>query len=149
MLVTSLASFGIASAFTDETSITAPDLETAVVEKARDEKHSFYEPASKEFNLIVDKSFADHHSHIVRQEYYWGFVRNSKTFAYDNLIKSVPLEGLATISNKPVALHNRLVKKNAAMLDARKTLRQLWEEGCRAPLPVTTDSPAEPTESRG
>lgn len=118
---TSAASFGISEAMAPS-SPSQPDSAPII-------------PKTREFHLKVDKSFADHQAFIERQSYYWGFSRDQRSFSEEDLAKSVPLEGLATISATPHQLPNRIVKKGLKEIASRKTLRQLWEEGSDQTLP--------------
>lgn len=84
--------------------------------------------ATREFQISVDKSLMDHQGHVERQLYYWGYKRNTHSAAYTDLKKTVPMEGLSTIAVDAPEVPNRIVRKNIAEVNARKTLRQLWEE---------------------
>lgn len=119
------ASFGVPNIFANEKSSDA----TAFVPRSLADENGGTKPGSREFFLSADKSFADHQSNVERLSYYWGFPSSTRSYAYDDLVKSVPLEGLATISVTPDMLPNRIVKQRISKVANRKTLRQLRMEG--------------------
>lgn len=119
--VASGASFGVSSVFAKKAPTSDLSHATSVAEGTT-------RPRAREFFLTADKSFADHQSNLERLSYYWGFPASTRSFAYDDLAKSVPLEGLATISADPDMLPNRIVKLRAAQVAKRKTLRQIQLE---------------------
>jgi len=84
---------------------------------------------AREFNLIVDKSTMDHSSFIRRQQYYWGYPKKQMaSIAQDDLLKTVPLEGLASINAKLPEMPHRLASKMTDELRKKKSLRRMWEE---------------------
>jgi len=82
----------------------------------------------REFHLTADVSLMDHQSYVERQPYYWGFALGSKTFAEEDLAKSVPLKGMSAISTSAPELPLRLVRKNNEEVSSRKTPRQIWKD---------------------
>ena len=140
--VTSAASFGISQVFGTTSNITNTPGPNDAEQTADNPSTAPLSLGAKarEFHLTADVSFADQQAHLERQEYYWGFVRN-RSFAEEDLARSVPLEGLATVSVTPHQLPSRIVRYRAAEVAARKTLRQLWEEGnTEAPNPEASRS---------
>lgn len=79
----------------------------------------------REFHLTADISLMDHQGYIERQPYHWGFTPTIKSFAEEDLAKSVPLKGMSAVSKIAPELPLRLVKKYAEEARSRKTPRQL------------------------
>jgi len=84
--------------------------------------------SAREFNLTADISLMDHQSHVERQPYFWGFSTASKTFAEEDLAKSVPLKGMSAFAKSAPELPLRIVKKYAEEARSRRTPRQLWND---------------------
>lgn len=82
----------------------------------------------REFHLTADTSLMDHQGHIQRQPYYWGFTSSGKSFAEEDLAKSVPLKGMSSISTNAPEIPLRVVRKKAEETGSRKTPRQLWAQ---------------------
>jgi len=119
--VTSAASFNVPELFDNST--TAKE-----EQKAGGFATNNPNPATQEFLLTADRSYADHEASIERHQYYWGFPPGRKSFISDDLMKSVPLEGLAYISAWAETKPNRIVKDDVAAVAWRKTLRQVRDE---------------------
>ncbi len=83
----------------------------------------------REFHLTADVSLMDHQGYIQRKPYYWGYQNNNRSFAQEDLAKSVPLEGMSVIDMHGTEVPNRIVLKKLREVAQRKTLRQMWEEG--------------------
>jgi len=86
-------------------------------------------PEAREFQLIVDKSTVDHSSYIRRQPFYWGYSKKQiPSIAQDDLLKTVPLEGLSCININVPEMPQRLVNKMTEELRRKKSVRRMWEE---------------------
>lgn len=88
------------------------------------------EDSGTEFQILVDKSFSDHQAHTQRQTSYWGFP-TVRSFAFDALRPNVPAQGLASMprDNHQPELPSRIVQNRLEEVRARKSLRQIREEG--------------------
>lgn len=81
----------------------------------------------REFHLVADVSLQDHQGHIERQPYYWGFkAKANKSFAEEDLAKSVPHLGMSSLPAGMPELPLRIVKRNAEEVASRKTPGQVW-----------------------
>lgn len=103
-----------------------PDLSEA----EKDSDHpSGQKSEAREFQLIVDKSTMDHSSYIRRQQFYWGYSKKQmSSIAQDDLLKTVPLKGLACINANVPEMPHRLANKMTDELRRKKSLRRMWEE---------------------
>lgn len=88
------------------------------------------EDSGTEFQILVDKSFSDHQARTQRQVDYWGF-RTVRSFAFDALKPNVPAQGLASMprDNNQPELPSRIVQNRLEEVRARKSTRQIREEG--------------------
>lgn len=128
--IKSVASGGIRELFGSQTSA-SPKITTPVDET---------EPV--EFQMLVDRSFADQEALVQRRSNYWGF-EAVRSFAYDALKSDVPLTSLASVSAEIPELPSRIVQRNLEAVRSRKSLRQMRDEGGRR-MPGKEDEVGEP-----
>ena len=93
---------------------------------------SSYTP--REFHLVIERSFMNHHLYIQRQHYYAGFTLDLKGAMGDDLEGRVPVAGMADCQlGKPeVPLRIRMKQREKNDNMGWTSLGSLWEEGERA-----------------
>jgi hypothetical protein len=83
-----------------------------------------------EFEIIIDKSYADQELVVQRRNIYWGFKLES-TFAGDALKLDLPLPGLASMPGQVEELNSRFVRLELDEVAKRRSLKQIREESLR------------------
>ncbi|KZF24332.1 hypothetical protein L228DRAFT_237274 [Xylona heveae TC161] len=111
-------------------------------EEATDETtHSESDIPPREFQIIVERSRFNHQWYIERQPFYGGFAPDLKSVAAVDLIKSVPLQGLADVSTYRKELPHRIQRRRVAEASRPVGLRAMWEEGLREGSGARTAGP--------
>ena len=96
---------------------------------------SYTEEGSKEFNLTITRSVLNHQAYIQRQHYYGGFHLDKLNAMAEDLEPRVPVKGMidCQLTKGEAPLRLRLKRRENQEKDgiAKKSLRELWEQGRR------------------
>jgi hypothetical protein len=86
------------------------------------------ETQGTEFEVVIDKSYADQELVVQRRSLYWGFPI-VPTFAGDALKLDLPLAGLASMPGQVEEIPSRVVRRHLDNVAKRKSLAQVKSEG--------------------
>ncbi|KAI9837106.1 MAG: hypothetical protein M1819_000757 [Sarea resinae] len=83
----------------------------------------------REFHIAADRSYFDHQAYIQGQFMHGQFSPSLKDAAALDLASSVPFPGLVDLSKERGDMPKRLLFKRQEAVAARKSLKQLWQQG--------------------